>query len=145
MATKLKFGAVAIKRICPLHLFIDECVEGTLRRTCSHWTGPVNIGSHEMISIDNFVDMIADITGKRIHKRHIPGPTGVRGRNSDNQLIQQKLKWRPSQPLRNGVAKPTSGFWSGFSRRIRLGLEHPPKRGVGVVKSPELIIRLVPT
>jgi nucleoside-diphosphate-sugar epimerase len=58
-----------------------------------------------MVSIDAFVDMIAAIAGKRIGKRHIPGPTGVRGRNSDNRLIQQKLSWRPTQPLKNGVAK----------------------------------------
>jgi GDP-D-mannose 3',5'-epimerase len=86
-------------------LYIDECIEGTLRLTRSGWTGPVNIGSDEMISIDGFVDMIADIAGKRIGKRHISGPTGVRGRNSDNRLIESKLGWRPRQPLKVGVAK----------------------------------------
>ena len=86
-------------------LYIDECLEGVLRLTRSDWSGPVNIGSDEMISIDAFVDMIADVAGRRIGKRHIPGPTGVRGRNSDNRLIQQKLGWRPTRPLRDGVAK----------------------------------------
>jgi nucleoside-diphosphate-sugar epimerase len=86
-------------------LYIDECLDGVLRLTRSDWAGPVNIGSDEMVSIDAFVDMIAAIAGKRIGKRHIPGPTGVRGRNSDNRLIQQKLSWRPTQPLKNGVAK----------------------------------------
>ena len=86
-------------------LYIDECIEGTLRLMRSEWTGPVNIGSDEKVSIDAFVDMIADVAGKRIGKRHVPGPTGVRGRNSDNRLIEQKLGWRPTQPLEAGIAK----------------------------------------
>ena len=86
-------------------LYVDECLEGTLRLTRSDFTGPVNIGSDEMISIDGLVDMIASIAGKRIHKRHIAGPTGVRGRNSDNRLIEQQLGWRPSRPLRDGIAR----------------------------------------
>ena len=86
-------------------LYVDECLEGTLRLTRSDFTGPVNIGSDEMISIDGLVDMIASIAGKRIHKRHIAGPTGVRGRNSDNRLIEQQLGWRPSRPLKDGIAR----------------------------------------
>ena len=76
-----------------------------MRLTRSDWAGPVNIGSDEMISIDAFVDMIASIAGKKVDKRHISGPTGVRGRNSDNRLIEQKLGWRPTQPLKTGIAK----------------------------------------
>ena len=86
-------------------LYVDECLEGTLRLTRSDFTGPVNIGSDEMISIDGLVDMIASIAGKRIYKRHIAGPTGVRGRNSDNRLIEQQLGWRPSRPLKDGIAR----------------------------------------
>ena len=86
-------------------LYVDECLEGTLRLTRSDFTGPVNIGSDEMISIDGLVDMIASIAGKRIYKRHIAGPTGVRGRNSDNRLIEQELGWRPSRPLKDGIAR----------------------------------------
>ena len=67
-------------------LFIDECLEATLRLTRSNWTGPVNIGSEEMVTIDQLVDIVADIAGKTVGKRHIAGPTGVRGRNSDNRL-----------------------------------------------------------
>jgi GDP-D-mannose 3',5'-epimerase len=85
-------------------LFIDECIEGVRRLMASDFTGPVNIGSDEMISIDNLVRMVAEIAGKSIHIRHIPGPTGVRGRNSENTLIQAKLQWRPSLPLREGMA-----------------------------------------
>lgn len=84
-------------------LYVDECVEGTLRLTRSEFEGPVNIGSEEMVSINQLVDLVSDIAGKRLHKRHVPGPTGVRGRNSDNRLIEEKLGWRPSRPLVAGL------------------------------------------
>lgn len=84
-------------------LYVDECVEGTLRLTRSTFEGPVNIGSEEMVTINQLVDAVADISGKRIEKNHIPGPLGVRGRNSDNRLIREKLDWAPSQSLRAGL------------------------------------------
>lgn len=86
-------------------LYIDECIEGTLRLTRSNFEGPVNIGSDEMVTINQLVETVADIAGKTIHKNHIPGPTGVRGRNSDNRLIEERLGWRPSQTLRAGLEK----------------------------------------
>ncbi|MEC9344700.1 MAG: NAD-dependent epimerase/dehydratase family protein [Pseudomonadota bacterium] len=84
-------------------LFIDECLEGTIRLMRSDWTGPVNIGSDEMVSINQLVDMISGIAGKSLGKSHIPGPTGVRGRNSDNRLIAERLQWRPSMELVDGL------------------------------------------
>jgi GDP-D-mannose 3',5'-epimerase len=84
-------------------LYVSECVEGTLRLMRSNFTAPVNIGSEEMVSINELADAIMDIAGKHVEKRHIPGPLGVRGRNSDNRLIQEKLGWAPSQPLREGL------------------------------------------
>lgn len=84
-------------------LYIDECVEGTLRLTRSEFEGPVNVGSDEMVSINQLVELVADIAGKDIRKNHIPGPLGVRGRNSDNRLIEERLGWRPSQSLRKGL------------------------------------------
>lgn len=86
-------------------LFIDECLEGTLRLTRSGFEGPVNIGSDEMVTINQLVDIVADIAGKTLHKNHIPGPLGVRGRNSDNRLIEERLGWRPSMTLRQGLEK----------------------------------------
>ena len=86
-------------------LFVDECVEGTIRLTRSGFEGPVNIGSDEMVSINQLVDYVADIAGKKIEKNHIPGPTGVRGRNSDNHLIKEKLGWAPSLTLYAGLEK----------------------------------------
>jgi nucleoside-diphosphate-sugar epimerase len=84
-------------------LYIDECLEGTLRLARSGFEGPVNIGSEEMVTINGLVDLVSDIAGKTLHKNHISGPTGVRGRNSDNRLIAEKLGWKPSQPLRDGL------------------------------------------
>lgn len=84
-------------------LYIDECLEGTLRLMRSEFTGPVNIGSEEMVSINQLVDMISTIAGKKLIKKHIPGPQGVRGRNSDNRLIQEKLGWKPQLPLHEGM------------------------------------------
>ena len=84
-------------------LYVDECVDGVLRLMNSDFLGPVNIGSDEMISINGLVEMVADIAGKSINIKHIEGPLGVRGRNSDNEMIEQKLGWRPSKPLRYGM------------------------------------------
>jgi GDP-D-mannose 3',5'-epimerase len=84
-------------------LYVDECLEGTTRLLRSDFSGPVNIGSEEMVSINQLVDIVADIAGKRIIKHHIPGPQGVRGRNSDNRLIEERLRWSPSQSLRQGL------------------------------------------
>ena len=86
-------------------LYIDECVEATYRLMQSDFTGPVNIGSEEMISINDFIDMIASISAKTIYRNHIPGPTGVRGRNSDNTLYEREIGWVVSQPLRVGMEK----------------------------------------
>lgn len=84
-------------------LFIDECLEGIIRLTRSDFTGPVNIGSEEMVSINQLADMIIGISGKNISVKNISGPVGVRGRNSDNKLIEEKLKWKPTQPLIEGL------------------------------------------
>ena len=86
-------------------LFIDECIEGTLRLMRSKFSGPVNIGSEEMVSISKLVDIIASISNKKISKKFVSGPEGVKGRNSDNKLIKQKLNWEPSLPLNKGLEK----------------------------------------
>jgi len=84
-------------------LYIDECIEGTLRLMRSNCTIALNIGSDEMVSINQMADMVAEIAGKTINKNHIDGPLGVRGRNSDNCLIKEKLDWSPSKPLNEGL------------------------------------------
>lgn len=84
-------------------LYVDECVEGTIRLMRSDVAEPVNIGSDEMVSIDRLVTMISELAGKNVNKKYIPGPTGVRGRNSENSLIREKLGWAPSAQLRDGL------------------------------------------
>ena len=84
-------------------LFIDECLEGTIRLTRSDFTGPVNIGSEEMVQINQLAEMVIRISGKNLSLRHVKGPLGVRGRNSDNRLIQQKLGWAPAKSLEAGM------------------------------------------
>jgi GDP-D-mannose 3', 5'-epimerase len=86
-------------------LYIDECVEGTMRLTRSNLKGPLNIGSEEMITINQLAAMVMDVAGKRLRIKNIPGPTGVRGRSSDNDLIRYSLNWAPSKPLRVGLEK----------------------------------------
>ena len=84
-------------------LYIDECLEGTLRLTRSGWAGPVNIGSAEMVSINQLALMLADIAGKKLSLHHVAGPQGVRGRRSDNALIESRLGWKPSRSLLSGL------------------------------------------
>jgi nucleoside-diphosphate-sugar epimerase len=86
-------------------LYIDECIEGVRRLMESDFSGPVNIGSEEMVSINQLAEMVMQIAGKKLAIKHIPGPLGVRGRNSDNRLIAEKLAWKPSRPLREGMEK----------------------------------------
>ncbi len=86
-------------------LFIDECIEGVRRLMESDFPGPVNIGSDEMISINDLAMMAADIAGKDVQLKHIEGPLGVRGRNSENTLVEEKLHWAPQGTLRAGMEK----------------------------------------
>ena len=86
-------------------LYVDECLEGVRRLVCSDWTGPVNIGSDEMITLNGLAEMVMSISGKKVSIKHIPGPLGVRGRNSDNKLIKEKLGWAPSTKLHDGLCK----------------------------------------
>jgi GDP-D-mannose 3', 5'-epimerase len=84
-------------------LYIDECVEAVRRLVDSDFSGPVNIGSEEMIAINDLAKMVIGISGKNLSIKNIPGPQGVRGRNSDNRLIKQKLGWEPDYPLEKGI------------------------------------------
>jgi len=86
-------------------LYIDECLEGVRRLMDSKFSGPVNIGSEEMVSINQLTEMTMRIARKNLRIKHIPGPLGVRGRNSDNRLLQRELGWKPSRPLEAGIQK----------------------------------------
>jgi GDP-D-mannose 3', 5'-epimerase len=86
-------------------LFIDECLEAMRRLMDSDFMGPVNIGSEEMVTINQLAAMTMKIAGKNLQIRNVAGPTGVRGRNSDNELIRARLGWSPSRPLTEGLAQ----------------------------------------
>ena len=86
-------------------LFIDACIEGIRRLVNSDCAGPFNIGSEEIVSINKLAEIVSDVADKKIRIEHIPGPLGVRGRNSDNKLIREKLGYDPQYPLREGIAK----------------------------------------
>ena len=87
-------------------LFIDECIEATRRLMDSDFEGPVNIGSEEMVTINHLADLAAKVGGKKIEKNHIlNGPLGVRGRNSNNDLIREKLGWDYTMTLEEGIRR----------------------------------------
>ena len=102
-------------------LYIDECIEATRRLMMqSDFFGPVNIGSEEMVSINELVKITADIAGKNIKIKHIEGPTGVRGRNSSNDLIREKLNWDYTMTLKEGIEKT----YSWITNQIEIGQEY---------------------
>ena len=86
-------------------LYVDECIEATRRLIDSDFIGPVNIGSEEMVSINQLVDIASKVSNKKVIKNHIDGPLGVRGRNSNNDLIRTKLNWDYTQTLEDGIFK----------------------------------------
>jgi GDP-D-mannose 3', 5'-epimerase len=96
-------------------LYIEECLEGVLRLMRSDFAGPVNIGSDEMLTINQMARMVIGISGKKIDIVHVPGPTGVRGRNSDNRLIQEKLGWRPHRKFIDGLERT----YAWIERQVR--------------------------
>ena len=100
-------------------LYVDECVEGVRRLMESDFTGPVNIGSEEMVTINQLAELVMHVAGKRLRIRHIKGPLGVRGRNSDNRLILEKLGWQPSRPLREGLEKT----YAWVAAQVEIGKE----------------------
>jgi nucleoside-diphosphate-sugar epimerase len=99
-------------------LYIDECLEGVRRLMESDWEGPVNIGSDEMVTINQLVDITCEIANKQLVKKHIPGPLGVRGRNSDNRLIHEKLGWKPNAPLKDGITKTYNWILSEVKKSV---------------------------
>jgi nucleoside-diphosphate-sugar epimerase len=97
-------------------LYIDECLEGVRRLMDSTFSGPVNIGSDEMISINNLAKLTMEIAGKPLQIVNVAGPTGVRGRCSDNRLVLKRLGWAPSQPLQAGMQQT----FAWIDERVRL-------------------------
>ncbi|HVP53501.1 MAG TPA: NAD-dependent epimerase/dehydratase family protein [Candidatus Eisenbacteria bacterium] len=85
-------------------MWIDDCVEGLTRLMASQYCAPLNLGTEEMVTVDQLVDMVCEIAGKRLHKLHnLEKPQGVRGRNSDNSRLRVVLGWEPQTPLATGL------------------------------------------
>jgi nucleoside-diphosphate-sugar epimerase len=100
-------------------LYIDECIEATRRLMSSNFIGPINIGSEEMVTINELVDIVSKISNKNISKKHkLDAPLGVRGRNSDNTLIRDNLNWDYKMSLAEGI-KLTYGWIEGELRKIK--------------------------
>ena len=99
-------------------LFIDECIEATRRLMDSEFLGPVNIGSEEMVTINQLVDTAAKVAGKKIEKNHIDGPLGVRGRNSNNDLIRKELNWDYEMTLEEGIRKTYNWIMGEISKDL---------------------------
>lgn len=102
--------------------YIDDCVEGVLRLMASDFKDPINIGSEEMISMNDMATLIMGFEHKNLTIRHIPGPEGVRGRNSDNTLIKKVLGWAPSIHLKEGLHRTYQ--W------IKTEVEDDKKKGI---------------
>ena len=100
-------------------LYIDECLDAMRKMMESDFMGPMNIGSEEMVTINQLVDIVGDVSGKTVNINHIDGPVGVRGRNSDNDLMREKLNWCPSKSLREGIEKT----YAWISKNVEMGLD----------------------
>ena len=106
-------------------LYIDECIEATYRLVQSDFAGPVNIGSEEMVTINQLADIAAKVANKTITKNHIDGPLGVRGRNSNNDLIREKLKWDYSMSLEEGIFNTYRWINSQLEKENYVPFYHP--------------------
>jgi GDP-D-mannose 3',5'-epimerase len=99
-------------------MYVDDCVDGIFRIMRSNYGPPLNLGTDELVSIDDLVDIIASIAGKSVVKRHDPTrPQGVRGRNSDNSLLRSVIRWEPKTPLREGLIPTYQWIEQRFARR----------------------------
>jgi nucleoside-diphosphate-sugar epimerase len=101
--------------------YIDDCVEGIYRLMRSDWIEPLNLGQDRLISINALADLVADVAGIRIEKRHVPGPQGVRGRNSDNTRLRQVLGWEPAISLEEGLARTYPWIEAQVAQTVPVG------------------------
>ena len=107
--------------------YIEDCVEGIFRLQRSNYAEPLNLGQEELISINGLADLVAEIAGVEIQKKHIDGPQGVRGRNSDNSRLRQVLGWAPSIGLREGLRET----YRWIHAQVERELESTPFVGEG--------------
>ena len=108
-------------------LYIDDCIEGTKRIMASDIEEPINLGSEELVSIDQLVNLVEGLAGVRLRHRYMPGaPKGVNGRNSDNSRLRRYLGWEPSIPLREGMARTYPWILQEYQDRKPRGVGTEP-------------------
>ncbi|MFM7140732.1 MAG: NAD-dependent epimerase/dehydratase family protein [Alphaproteobacteria bacterium] len=115
-------------------MYVDDCVDGSIRLMESDCTTPLNLGSSEMISVDELVDVIGSIEAVRLEKEHLPGPEGVRGRNSDNTRASSCLGWEPSISIRDGIEAQYLWIKEQVRRDLRRGIDISSYRSSQVVR-----------
>jgi GDP-D-mannose 3',5'-epimerase len=98
--------------------YVDDCVEGITRLMRSDYAEPLNLGQDRMVNIDELADMVAQVAGISITKKHVPGPQGVRGRNSDNTRLRAVLKWEPQVSLEEGLSRTYKWVEEQVRRRV---------------------------
>lgn len=107
--------------------FIDDCIDGLLRIMASGYTRPINLGTDELVTINDLVDFVCEVAGKNTKKRHdLSKPQGVRGRNSDNSLLRDILNWEPNVGLRDGIGRTYPWIWNQLHKQ---GRAKPSKSG----------------
>ena len=121
-------------------MFIDDCVEGSIRIMLCDCAEPLNLGTDEMIDMNNFAKLAMSFEGKDLPIKHIPGPQGVRGRNSDNTMIKARLGWAPSISLHTGLKKTHSWIKSQIEAEIKAGGDAASK-----YSSSEVVVQVTDT
>jgi GDP-D-mannose 3',5'-epimerase len=117
---------------------VDDCVEGVIRLMNSDITTPINLGSEEMISMNDMATLVMEIAGNKLPVRHIPGPEGVRGRNSNNDFIREKLGWAPSISLRDGLTRLSKWMRAEIDKERAAGVD------VSIYASSKLVVNRTP-
>jgi GDP-D-mannose 3',5'-epimerase len=102
--------------------YVDDCVEGIYRLMTSDFPGPVNLGQDRLVTINELADMIMQAAGVKLKRKHVSGPLGVRGRNSDNTLVKEKLDWEPKVSLEEGLARTYTWIEGLVKTRLEAGL-----------------------
>jgi GDP-D-mannose 3',5'-epimerase len=102
--------------------YIDDCVLGLFKLMRSDFRDPLNLGQDRMVSIDELADIIANIAGIEVAKKHVPGPQGVRGRNSDNTLLREVLGWEPEISLEDGLARTYAWIESQVRKNVAVAV-----------------------
>ena len=112
--------------------YIDDCIEGLRRIMESGYQKPINLGSEELVTIDQLVDIVCEVAGKKLRKRYnLAAPQGVRGRNSDNTILRSVTGWEPSTTLKEGIAKTYAWIWEQLAKEGRARFPKPTSNLVG--------------